>query len=339
MKQSPTVLLTGGAGFIGSHIAAELALAGHEPVILDNLCNSKIGVLGRLSSIIGRSLRFIQGDIRDVELVKHTLATHHVQSVIHLAGLKAVGDSVKEPLAYYDNNVVGTLRLLEAMHACNVRSIVFSSSATVYGNPDRLPLRESHPLSTTNPYGQTKLVIEEMLRDLHRSDSRWHICMLRYFNPIGAHASGMIGEDPNGVPTNLMPFVQRVAAGELKELPVWGNDYDTPDGTGVRDYIHVVDLATGHMRAMEKLESMGCEAINLGTGLGSSVLDVVRTFERVNGVRIPLAIKARRPGDVPACYADPSIAFERLGWKTQRTLDDMCRDAWTWQQFSATLGG
>lgn len=333
-----TILLTGGAGFIGSHICVELARAGHRPVVLDNLCNSKPGVLERVGRIIGRPVDFVQGDIRDGDVLRRTLRDFKVRSVIHLAGLKAVGESVSMPLAYYDNNVVGTLRLLEAMAACDVRSIVFSSSATVYGVPMRLPVDESHPLSTTNPYGQTKLVIEGMLRDLHRAGDRWHICMLRYFNPVGAHESGTIGEDPHGMPNNLMPFVLKVASGRVKDLGVWGGDYPTPDGTGVRDFIHVVDLAIGHVRAMERLDSMGCEAINLGTGRGTSVLELIKAFERVNGVHVPFVMKDRRAGDVASCFADPSLALQRLGWKTERTIDDMCRDAWRWQQFAGAQG-
>ncbi|MBM4009008.1 MAG: UDP-glucose 4-epimerase GalE [Planctomycetes bacterium] len=326
-----SILLTGGSGFIGSHIAVEVARAGHRPVVLDNLCNSKAGVIERLARIIGRPIDFVQGDIRDGAVVRKVIRDFGITRVIHLAGLKAVGESMSMPLAYYDNNVVGTLRLLEAMNDCGVRSIVFSSSCTVYGDPQRLPLTESHPLSSANPYGQTKLTIELMLRDLARSDDRWHICLLRYFNPVGAHESGLIGEDPNGIPNNLMPFVLKVAAGQFKELGVWGSDYPTPDGTGVRDYIHVVDLAVGHLRAMERLGDMRCEAINLGTGQGSSVLDVVKAFERVNAVRVPYTLKDRRPGDIAACWADPALALQRLGWKTERTLDDMCRDAWKWQ--------
>jgi UDP-glucose 4-epimerase len=330
-----TVLLTGGAGFIGSHICVELARAGKKPLVLDNFCNSKAGVFNRLSKIIGQPVAFVEGDIRDSKLLCKVIQDFGISSVIHLAGLKAVGESVSTPLAYYDNNVVGTLRLLEAMRDTNVRSLVFSSSATVYGEPIKLPIDESHPLSATNPYGRTKLIIEDMLRDLYRSDDRWHICLLRYFNPVGAHESGLIGEDPNGIPNNLMPYVLKVAAGEFKELSVWGRDYDTIDGTGVRDYIHVVDLADGHVRAMEQLQSMKCEAINLGTGCGSSVLEVVKTFERVNGVRVPYVVKERRPGDVPACYAQASLARTRLGWNPKHNLDDMCRDAWKWHKMSS----
>jgi UDP-glucose 4-epimerase len=333
-----TILLTGGAGFIGSHICVEIAKAGHRPVVLDNLCNSKPSVMERVGRIIGKPVDFVQGDIRDGDVLRRTLRDFKVRSVIHLAGLKAVGESVSMPLAYYDNNVVGTLRLLEAMDACDVRSIVFSSSATVYGVPKQLPVDESHPLSTTNPYGQTKLVIEGILRDLCQASDRWHICMLRYFNPVGAHESGTIGEDPHGMPNNLMPFVLKVAAGRATELSVWGSDYPTPDGTGVRDYIHVVDLALGHVRAMERLDTMACEAINLGTGRGTSVLELVKAFERVNGVRVPFVMKDRRAGDVASCFADPSLARTRHGWKTEHSIDDMCRDAWRWQQFAVAKG-
>ena len=332
------ILLTGGAGFIGSHIAIEVARAGHRPVILDNLCNSKASVVDRIASIVGGAVDFVHGDIRDGDLMRQVLRKHGIGSVIHLAGLKAVGESVQKPLWYWDNNVVGTLRMLEAMDECGVRSLVFSSSATVYGEPEQLPITESHRLMATSPYGQTKLAIERMLGDLAASDPRWHVCLLRYFNPVGAHESGLIGEDPNGIPNNLMPFVLKVAAGTFKELSVWGGDYPTPDGTGVRDYIHVVDLAAGHVAAMQRLDSMRCEAINLGTGHGSSVLEVIRTFERVNRVKVPHVMKDRRPGDVTSCYADPSLALRRLGWKTQRTLDDMCRDAWRWQQSPAARG-
>ena len=332
------VLLTGGTGFIGSHVAVEVARAGHRPVLLDNLCNSKASVVDRLARIIGRPVDFVPGDIRDGELVRRTLREHRIACVIHFAGLKAVGESVQKPLEYWDNNVVGTLRLLEAMESCGVRSLVFSSSATVYGEPRQLPITESHPLSATSPYGQTKLAIERMLHDLSVSDPRWHLCLLRYFNPVGAHESGLIGEDPHGIPNNLMPFVLKVAAGQFAELSVWGSDYPTIDGTGVRDYIHVVDLATGHLAAMERLESMRCEAINLGTGRGSSVLELVGAFEKVNGVRIPHALKDRRPGDVAACFADPTLAHTRLGWKARHSLEDMCRDAWRWQRDATARG-
>ena len=331
-----SILLTGGTGFIGSHVAIALAHAGHRPVLLDNLCNSKASVVERLGTILGHAVDFVQGDIRDGDLVRRTLRDHRIGCVIHLAGLKAVGESVQMPLAYWDNNVIGTLRLLEAMNDCGVRSLVFSSSATVYGEPQFLPITESHPLSATSPYGQTKLAIEHMLRDLSVSDPRWHMCLLRYFNPVGAHESGLIGEDPHGIPNNLMPFVLRVAAGQFAELSVWGGDYATPDGTGVRDFIHVVDLAAGHVAAMDQVDTMRCEAINLGTGRGSSVLELVRAFERANGLKVPFVIKDRRPGDVASCHADPTLALHRLGWKTRLSLDDMCRDAWRWQQGAST---
>lgn len=332
MNKAPSILLTGGTGFIGSHIAVELARAGLRPVLYDNLCNSKASVIGGLAPIVGRPVEFVKGDIRDGELLRRTLREHRIAGVIHLAGLKAVGESVQRPLLYYDNNLVGTLRLLEAMADCGVRSLVFSSSATVYGEPKQLPVTESHPLSATSPYGQTKLAIENMLRDLAASDDRWHMCLLRYFNPVGAHESGLIGEDPNDVPSNLMPFVLKVATGEFKRLGVLGTDYPTPDGTGVRDFIHVVDLAIGHVRALDRLDTMRCEAINLGTGRGTSVLELVEAFERVNGVHIPRELKPRRPGDVAACFADATLASTRLGWKTERTIDDMCRDAWRWRR-------
>lgn len=330
MVDARAVLLTGGTGFIGSHIAVELARAGIRPVIFDNLCNSKASVVDRLATIIGRQVDFVQGDIRDGDRFRRALQEHGASAVIHLAGLKAVGESVQQPLAYWDNNVVGTIRMLEAMEACGVRSIVFSSSATVYGEPQQLPIPESHRLMAMSPYGQTKLAIERLLGDLCASDARWHACLLRYFNPIGAHESGLIGEDPNGTPNNLMPFVLKVASGVFPELSVWGSDYPTPDGTGVRDYIHVTDLAAGHVRALEHLESMRCEPINLGTGRGTSVLEMVRAFEAVNGVRVQLAMKGRRTGDVASSFADPALAARRLGWRATRTVEDMCRDAWRW---------
>ncbi len=325
-----TILLTGGAGFIGSHVAIEVARAGMRPVLFDNLCNSKSSVVERLGSIIGHPVEFVQGDIRDGDVMRRTLREHGVSAVIHLAGLKAVGESVQNPLEYWDNNLVGTLRMLEAMNDCGVRSLVFSSSATVYGEPQRLPVTESHRLLPASPYGQTKLAIERMLCDLSVADTRWHICLLRYFNPVGAHGSGLIGEDPNGIPNNLMPFVLRVASGQFKELSVWGTDYPTPDGSGVRDFIHVCDLAEGHIAALQHLDGMRCEAINLGTGRGTSVLELVQTFERVNGVRVPRTLRDRRDGDVAVSYADAGKALTRLGWHTQRTVEDMCRDAWRW---------
>ena len=329
------IFVTGGAGYIGSHTCVELLNAGHEVTAFDNFSNSHAESLARVQRITGKSLRVVRGDIRDRAAVTTVLRESRATAVIHFAGLKAVGESVAEPLAYYDNNVNGTLRLLEAMAECGVKTLVFSSSATVYGNPERLPLTEDHPLSATNPYGRTKLVIEEMLRDLHRSDPSWRLGILRYFNPVGAHATGMIGEDPQGVPNNLLPFVAQVAIGRREYLNVWGGDYPTPDGTGVRDYIHVVDLAIGHLKALEALaklqEPETCLTVNLGTGIGYSVLDIVRAFEQASGRTVPYEIAPRRPGDVAACYADPKLAQERLGWRAERGLTHMCADAWRWQ--------
>lgn len=326
------IFVTGGAGYIGSHTCVELLAAGHDVTVFDNFCNSQPESLARVQRIAGRTLTVVEGDIRDRTALAAALRSSRATAVIHFAGLKAVGESVTQPLAYYDNNVVGTLRLLEAMAECRLQTLVFSSSATVYGNPQRLPLTEDHPLSATNPYGTTKLVIEDMLRDLHRSDPRWRISILRYFNPVGAHASGMIGEDPQGMPNNLLPFVAQVAVGRREYLNVWGNDYPTPDGTGVRDYIHVVDLALGHLKALERLrEHAECRAINLGTGTGYSVLDMLRAFEAASGRPVPYRIAPRRPGDVASCYADPSCASELLGWRAGRGLHAMCMDAWRWQ--------
>jgi UDP-glucose 4-epimerase len=333
------VLLTGGTGFIGSHICVELSRAGRRAVLLDNLCNSKPTVVDRLAQLCGERPPFIEGDIRDRRLLAATMTLHRVTEVIHLAGLKAVGESVENPLLYWDNNLAGTLSLVQAMGDAGVRSLVFSSSCTVYGEPERLPIDETHPLRGASPYGRTKLAVEQMLRDLVRSDDRWKICLLRYFNPVGAHESGTIGEDPNGLPNNLMPYILKVASGDLPKLRVWGSDYDTKDGTGVRDYIHVMDVAEAHVRAMERLPAMRCEAVNLGTGQGSSVLEVVHAFERVNGVRVPYELMPRRPGDVQSAFADPSKAASILGWRTSRNLEDMCRDAWRWQCASSGHGG
>lgn len=326
------ILVTGGAGYIGSHTCVELLSAGHELVVFDNFCNSHPEALRRVERITGKKIPVVEGDIRDQAAVEAVLRQYDCQSVIHFAGLKAVGESVEKPLAYYDNNVIGTHRLLQAMGNCGVKTLVFSSSATVYGEPQFLPLTEDHPLSATNPYGRTKLVIEDMLRDLYRSDSSWRIAILRYFNPVGAHESGLIGEDPQGVPNNLMPFVAQVAVGQRDCLKVWGNDYPTHDGTGVRDYIHVVDLADGHLRALNFLQLSGCTAINLGTGTGYSVLDVVRAFEQVCGRPIRQEFRPRRAGDVATCYADPIRAVELIGWRAQRGLSAMCGDVWRWQQ-------
>ena len=331
------VFVTGGAGYIGSHTCVELLQAGHEVTVFDNFCNSQPEALVRVQEITGRMLRVVQGDIRDGTALVAALKDSAASAVIHFAGLKAVGESVEKPLAYYDNNVLGALRLLEAMAQCHTRQLVFSSSATVYGDPQRLPLTEDHPLSATNPYGRTKLVIEDMLRDLHRSDADWRISILRYFNPVGAHASGRIGEDPQGVPNNLLPFVAQVAVGQREQVNVWGNDYPTPDGTGVRDYIHVVDLALGHLKALERLQAHAeCRAINLGTGTGYSVLEMIEAFGQASGRPIPYRIAERRAGDIAACYADPADAAQLLGWRATRDLRTMCADAWRWQSSNPT---
>ncbi|MDD2880605.1 MAG: UDP-glucose 4-epimerase GalE [Rhodoferax sp.] len=327
-----TILVTGGAGYIGSHTCVELLNAGHQVTVFDNFSNSQPEALARVKRITGKKLQFIQGDIRDRDALTAALRQSAATAVIHFAGLKAVGESVTQPLSYYDNNVVGTVRLLEAMAECDVKTLVFSSSATVYGDPQYLPLTEDHPLSSTNPYGQTKLVIENMLRDLYTSDDSWRIGILRYFNPVGAHASGLIGEDPQGLPNNLMPFVAQVAVGRREFLNVWGNDYPTPDGTGVRDYIHVVDLALGHLAALKRLQTQTqCVAVNLGTGVGYSVLDMVGAFEQASGKPVAFKISPRRPGDIAACYADPAHAKALLGWQAERNLQTMCQDAWRWQ--------
>ncbi|SFW30111.1 UDP-glucose 4-epimerase GalE [Nitrosovibrio sp. Nv17] len=329
------ILVTGGAGYIGSHTCVELLNAGFDVTVFDNFCNSCPEALVRVERIAGKKVRWIRGDVRDRAALDAALRDSGAEAVIHFAGLKAVGESVSRPLAYYDNNVTGTLRLLEVMAECGVRTLVFSSSATVYGEPQRLPLTEAHPLSATNPYGRSKLMVEDILRDLHAGDSSWRFGILRYFNPVGAHASGLIGEDPQGVPDNLMPFVAQVAVGRREYLNIWGNDYPTPDGTGVRDYIHVVDLAQGHIKALEALNALEgqgeCVTVNLGTGTGYSVLDMVRAFERASGRPVPYRIAPRRPGDVASCYADPALASSQLGWRAQRGLDEMCADAWRWQ--------
>jgi len=327
------ILVTGGAGYIGSHTCVELLNAGHDVTVLDNFCNSQIEALERVQRITGKKPALVEGDIRDAATLVQTLRRSGASAVIHFAGLKAVGESVEKPLTYYDNNVVGTVRLLEAMTECDVKTLVFSSSATVYGDPQQLPLTEQHPLSATNPYGQSKLVIENMLRDLYRSDPSWRLSILRYFNPVGAHDSGLIGEDPRGTPNNLLPFVAQVAVGRREFLNVWGKDYATPDGTGVRDYIHVVDLALGHLKALGRLRQYAeCLAINLGTGVGYSVLDMVHAFEQASGKSVPYRIGPRRAGDIASCYADPSQALALLGWRAERGLQDMCTDAWRWQK-------
>ena len=325
------ILVTGGAGYIGSHTCVELLNAGHELVVFDNFCNSHPEALARVEKITGRKLNVVKGDIRDQGALEEAIRRFNCTAVIHFAGLKAVGESVEKPLDYYDNNVIGTHRLLQAMANCGVKTLVFSSSATVYGEPQFLPLTEDHPLSATNPYGRTKLVIEEMLRDLYRSDPSWRIGILRYFNPVGAHESGLIGEDPQGIPNNLMPFVAQVAIGRRECLKVWGNDYPTSDGTGIRDYIHVVDLAIGHLKALARLSEPQCIAVNLGTGQGYSVLDVINAFAKASNRPVPYEFAPRRPGDVAACYADPSLADSQLGWKAARGLNAMCIDAWHWQ--------
>lgn len=326
------IFVTGGAGYIGSHTCVELLNAGHEVTVFDNFCNSQPEALARVERITGKKLIQVRGDVRDAAALQSALRHSGASAVIHFAGLKAVGASVQDPLAYYDNNVLGTLQLLRAMQTSKVRTLVFSSSATVYGEPRQLPLTEQHPLSTTNPYGQTKLVVEEMLRDLRRSDASWRLGILRYFNPVGAHSSGLIGEDPLGTPNNLMPFIAQVAIGRREFLNVWGNDYATSDGTGVRDYIHVVDLALGHLKTLERLQSHAeCLTLNLGTGTGYSVLDMVRAFERASGRPVPYRVGPRRDGDVAACYADPSQAWAVLGWRAARGLEAMCADTWRWQ--------
>ena len=328
-----TILVTGGAGFIGSHTVVELIQAGHLPVIIDNLCNASPQVIGRIAEITGYTPAFYQGDIRDRELLRRIFAEHPIQSVIHFAALKAVGESVKKPLEYYSNNVSGSLILLEEMQRAGVKSIVFSSSATVYGDPDTVPITETAPLGqATNPYGASKQMMERMMADLHTADPEWSVILLRYFNPIGAHPSGRIGEQPNGIPNNLVPYVCQVAAGKLAELSVFGDDYPTPDGTGVRDYIHVVDLALGHVAALDKKSrEAGVHIYNLGTGKGSSVLDIIRAFEAASGQKIPYAIKPRRAGDIAECYADPARAAAELDWHAARSLNDMMRDSWRWQ--------
>ncbi len=332
------ILVTGGAGYIGSHTTVELLLSGKEVLIVDNFCNSKITVLDRIERIAGRRPGIIEADIRDRDVMQRIFAAHKVEAVIHFAGLKAVGESVEKPLAYYDNNIHGSLVLYETMAQAGVKSLVFSSSATVYGDPHTVPIREDFPLSATNPYGRSKLINEEILADIVRADPEWRIALLRYFNPVGAHESGLIGEDPNGIPNNLMPYISKVAGGQLQELSVFGGDYPTHDGTGVRDYIHVVDLARGHLAALALLENKaGILALNLGTGNGYSVLDVVHAYESASGVSIPHKIVARRAGDVAACFADPSLAWQLLGWKARYGLDEMCRDAWRWQVNSFNL--
>ncbi|MBZ5200608.1 UDP-glucose 4-epimerase GalE [Planomicrobium chinense] len=326
------ILVTGGAGFIGSHAAVELLENGYDIVVVDNLSNSQIESIQRVKELTGKDFPFYEVDLLDAEALDTIFANNEIDAVMHFAGLKAVGESVEMPLAYYHNNITGTLILCEAMKKHGVKNIVFSSSATVYGNPDRVPIDESFPLSATNPYGRTKLMIEEILRDLHVSDSAWRIAILRYFNPIGAHASGRIGENPTGIPNNLMPYITQVAIGKREQLQVFGNDYDTHDGTGVRDYIHVVDLVKGHLKALQYLdENEGIETFNLGTGTGYSVLDLVESFGEVTSTDIPYQIVERRPGDIGVCYANPEKAKTILGWHAEKDLKEMCKDSWKWQ--------
>lgn len=327
------ILVTGGTGYIGSHTVVELLAAGRQVLIVDNLSNSKASVIERIARICGRRPLFVEADVREGPALDRLFADQRFEAVIHFAGLKAVGESVAKPLDYYDNNVVGSLSLVQAMDRAGVKSLVFSSSATVYGDPQAVPIREDAPLTATNPYGRTKLVVEDLLRDLAASDPDWRIALLRYFNPVGAHRSGLIGEDPRGVPNNLLPYISQVATGKLQHLSVFGDDYPTPDGTGVRDYIHVVDLARGHLHALRALPKMaGAAAINLGTGRGYSVLEMVRAFEAVSRRQVPLRVAGRRPGDVAECYAEPSFARQLLDWHAEIGIEEMCRDAWRWQQ-------
>lgn len=328
-------LITGGAGFIGSHTAVELLQAGHDVVIVDNLCNSRPAVLDRIQTLAGRDFCFVQADVRDAAALDRVFAQHPIDGVIHFAGLKAVGESVAQPLRYFDNNLGSTLALLQAMDRAGVRRLVFSSSATVYGDPAQTPITESSPLQVTNPYGRTKLICEDMLRDLQAADPRWHVAILRYFNPVGAHPSGRMGEQPNGTPNNLMPYITQVAVGQRDGLNIFGNDYPTPDGTGVRDYIHVVDLALGHLAALRYLQDRQSSiTVNLGTGRGVSVKELVDTFIQVTGVPVPHRYVERRPGDVAICYADTHLAQTVLGWKAELGLERMCQDAWRWQSMN-----
>lgn len=330
------ILVTGGAGYIGSHTCLELLKDGYSVLVLDNFCNSKETSLQRVEILSGQELTVVRGDIRDRALLHSLFSEYDIKAVVHFAGLKAVGESVQQPLIYYDNNVAGSVALTEVMGECGVKTLVFSSSATVYGDPASVPIREDFPVGpTTNPYGSSKLMVEQICRDLATADPAWHIALLRYFNPVGADESGMIGEDPNGIPNNLMPFIAQVAGGRRKQLNIWGNDYPTSDGTGVRDYIHVTDLALGHLAALRALpDTEGVITVNLGTGRGYSVLEMVKAFEVASGKKVPYRIDARRPGDVGACYADPALALELLGWRAERGIEAMCCDSWRWQSMN-----
>ncbi len=333
MMQTHKILLTGGAGYIGSHTCIEMLNAGYDLVVVDNLCNSSRKSLECIEQLTGKSIDFYQADIQDLSALNRIFREHSISAVVHFAGLKAVGESVEKPLAYYQNNICGTVTLCKAMQEHGVFNIVFSSSATVYGDPASLPIKEDFPLSATNPYGRSKLVIEEILRDLWVSDNRWNVTLLRYFNPVGAHSSGQLGEDPTGIPNNLMPYIAQVASGKLEKLSVFGNDYPTVDGTGVRDYIHVVDLARGHLKALDNIQNCsGVSVFNLGTGCGYSVLEMVSAFEQAAGTAVPYQIVDRRPGDIATCYADPSLAASVLGWRAELGLKEMCADTWHWQK-------
>lgn len=326
------VLVTGGAGYIASHTDLELLNAGYDVAVVDNLSNSCIESIRRVEKLAGKRISFYEADILDKEALRDIFAKEKPDAVMHFAGLKAVGESCEQPLRYFRNNITGTITLLEVMNEMNVKKLVFSSSATVYGSPSKVPITEDAPLFAINPYGRTKLIIEDMLRDIYASDNSWNVALLRYFNPIGAHESGEIGEDPNGIPNNLVPYIAKVATGILKEIRVFGDDYDTPDGTGIRDYIHVVDLAIGHIKALEKLnENPGVVTYNLGTGKGYSVMEVIRSYEKACGKKLPYVITGRRPGDSAICYADPSKAYRELGWKAVRGIDKMCEDSYRWQ--------
>ena len=328
------ILVTGGAGYIGSHTCIELLAAGYTPIVLDNLCNSSTVSLDRVEQITGKKVTFIKGDIRDPKILDETFSKYNIYGVIHFAGLKAVGESVAKPFIYYDNNIAGSICLFSSMNRNNVKRIIFSSSATVYGDPASVPIEENFPVSATNPYGRSKLHLEEILRDIYISDKQWNIGLLRYFNPVGAHPSGLIGEDPNDIPNNLMPYISGVAVGRYEQLSVFGDDYDTADGTGVRDYIHVVDLAKGHVKALQAFESTKVDnlyTVNLGTGIGYSVLEMVKAFAKASGKEVAYKIVDRRPGDIACCYADPALAKSLLGWQAENGIQAMCDDTWRWQ--------